>query len=133
MPTACCGDLLWSRVELNPSQVIQRSNLSTTVFFLISNLFLRNIHKLESLTPYTNDLNQSTRVRRSSNKHKNSITTTTPTRIKKRARKTKWQSHNSRRRSNLYLMKQQRGRRMSEFSMLKECLCCAPWHLGVLL
>jgi hypothetical protein len=27
----------WTRVALNPSQVIQRSNLNTTVFFLISN------------------------------------------------------------------------------------------------
>jgi hypothetical protein len=36
MPTSCCGDLLRSRVALNPSQVIQRSNLSTTVVFLIS-------------------------------------------------------------------------------------------------
>jgi hypothetical protein len=37
MPTPRCGDLLGSRVALNPSQVIQRSNLSTTIFFLISN------------------------------------------------------------------------------------------------
>jgi hypothetical protein len=36
MPTLCCGNLLWSRVVLNPSQVIQRSNLSATVVFLIS-------------------------------------------------------------------------------------------------
>jgi hypothetical protein len=36
-PTPHCGDLLWSRVALNPFQVIQRSNLSTTVVFLISN------------------------------------------------------------------------------------------------
>jgi hypothetical protein len=35
-PTPRCGDLLWSKVALNPSQVIQRSNLSATVFFLIS-------------------------------------------------------------------------------------------------
>jgi hypothetical protein len=35
--------------------------------------FVRNIHKLESLTPYTNDLNQSTRVRGRINTHKNSI------------------------------------------------------------
>jgi hypothetical protein len=34
--TPCCGDLLWSRVALNPSQVIQRSNLSATNVFLIS-------------------------------------------------------------------------------------------------
>jgi hypothetical protein len=37
-PTPCCGDLLRSRVALNPSQVIQRSNLSVMVFFLISQL-----------------------------------------------------------------------------------------------
>jgi hypothetical protein len=36
MPTSRCGDLLWSRVALNPSQVIQRSNLSTTYVFLLS-------------------------------------------------------------------------------------------------
>jgi hypothetical protein len=37
MPTPRCGDLLRSRVAPNPSQLMQRSNLSTTVFFLISN------------------------------------------------------------------------------------------------
>jgi hypothetical protein len=64
MPTPRCGDLLRLRVTLNPSQVIQRSNLSTIVFFLISSFpFERNLHKLESLTPYTNDLDQNTRVR----------------------------------------------------------------------
>jgi hypothetical protein len=35
MATPRCGDLLWSRVALNPSQVIQRSNLSATDIFLI--------------------------------------------------------------------------------------------------
>jgi hypothetical protein len=35
MPTPRYGDLLWSRVALNPSQVIQRPNLSTTIVFLI--------------------------------------------------------------------------------------------------
>jgi hypothetical protein len=54
-PTPRCGDLLRSRVALNPSQVIQRSNLSATVFFLISISFMRNLHKLECLTPYTSD------------------------------------------------------------------------------
>jgi hypothetical protein len=34
--TPSYDDLLWSRVALNPSQVTQRSNLSATVFFLIS-------------------------------------------------------------------------------------------------
>jgi hypothetical protein len=49
MRTPRCGDLLWSRVALNSSQMIQRSNLSITVFFLISNPFVRNLYKLESL------------------------------------------------------------------------------------
>jgi hypothetical protein len=31
-----CGDLLWSRVAINPSQLIQISNLSAMVIFLIS-------------------------------------------------------------------------------------------------
>jgi hypothetical protein len=39
MPTPRCGDLLRPRVALNPSQVIKRSNLSTTLFFLTSNPF----------------------------------------------------------------------------------------------
>jgi hypothetical protein len=38
--------------------------LSTTLFFLMSNPFVRNLHRFGSPTPYTNDLNQSTRVRR---------------------------------------------------------------------
>jgi hypothetical protein len=36
MSTPRCGDLLWSRVALNPSQVIQRSNLSAIIVFLKS-------------------------------------------------------------------------------------------------
>jgi hypothetical protein len=38
MPTPRCGDLLRSRVAFIPSQVIQRSNLSTTVVFFISTI-----------------------------------------------------------------------------------------------
>jgi hypothetical protein len=34
-PTPHCGDLLRSRVAINRSQVIQRLNLSATIFFLI--------------------------------------------------------------------------------------------------
>lgn len=34
-PTPRCGDLLWSRIALNLSQVIQISNLSFTGAFLI--------------------------------------------------------------------------------------------------
>jgi hypothetical protein len=36
MPIPHYGDLLWSRVALNLSQVIQRTNVSATVVFLIS-------------------------------------------------------------------------------------------------
>ena len=50
MPTPCCGHLLRSRIALNPSQVIQWSTLSSTVFFLSSLFpFARNLHKLEPL------------------------------------------------------------------------------------
>jgi hypothetical protein len=114
MPTSHCGDLLRSRVALNPSQVIQRSNLSTTIFFLISSFsFMRNLHKLESLMPYTNDLNQSTRVMGSSNTHKNSNRSNTRTRVKKRAQETTQRSYNSTMCSNLYLANQQRGHEVS--------------------
>jgi hypothetical protein len=51
MPTPRCGDLLRSRIALNPSQVIQWSTLSTTVFFFSSLFpFARNLHKLEPLS-----------------------------------------------------------------------------------
>jgi hypothetical protein len=63
MPTPHCGDLLWSRVALNPSQVIKRSNLSATIVFLIQYPFVRNLHKLEPLTPYTIFITIKTRVR----------------------------------------------------------------------
>jgi hypothetical protein len=46
MLTPRCGDLLRSRVALNSSQVIQKSNLNTTLFFLISNPFVWKLHKL---------------------------------------------------------------------------------------
>jgi hypothetical protein len=59
MPTPHCGDLLRSRVALNPSQVIQRSNLSTWLSSLYQFPVVRNVHKLESLMPYTNVYNQS--------------------------------------------------------------------------
>jgi hypothetical protein len=46
MPTPHCGDLLRSRVALNPSQVIQRSNLSIMLFFLISNLLCEEFQQV---------------------------------------------------------------------------------------
>ena len=47
MPTPCCSDLLRSRFGLNPSQVIQRSNLSTKVIFLISNLLCERLQLMD--------------------------------------------------------------------------------------
>jgi uncharacterized sporulation protein YeaH/YhbH (DUF444 family) len=50
------------------------------LFFLISNPLVRNLHKLESLTPYMNDLNQSTIVRKEykhTQEYKNNNTTHT--------------------------------------------------------
>jgi hypothetical protein len=73
MPTLRCGDLLWSRVALKPSQVIQRSTWVPRFSSLSQIPFVRNLHKLESLTPYIDDLNQSTKVRGNSNTHNNLI------------------------------------------------------------
>jgi hypothetical protein len=102
MPTPRCGDLLWSRIALNPSQVIQRSNLSTTVFFLFSSIsFVRNLHKLESLT-LTRLITRTTRVREGIETHtRTKDATTTRTQVKNRAHKTTQRSHNSKKCSNL--------------------------------
>jgi hypothetical protein len=63
MPTPRCGDLLRSRIALNSSQVIQRSNLTTTVLFLFSSVpFVRNLNELESLI-LTRLITRTTRVR----------------------------------------------------------------------
>jgi hypothetical protein len=58
LPTPCCGDLLWSRVALNPSQVIQRSNLSTTILFLISILGCEESPQIGVSHAYTSVYNQ---------------------------------------------------------------------------
>jgi hypothetical protein len=53
MSTLCYGDILWSRVALNPSQVIQRSNLSVTYVFLITQSRLWGISTCWSLSRLT--------------------------------------------------------------------------------
>jgi hypothetical protein len=72
---------------------------------------VRNLLKLESLTPYTNGFNQSTRVGGGGgggvDTHKNSNHSNT--RVKKRAHKITQQSYSSTTCSDLYLVKQQRG------------------------
>jgi hypothetical protein len=73
MPTPRCGDLLWSRIALNPSQGIQWSTLSAAAFFLSSLfLFVWNLHKLEplALTSWSQE------------KHKNKGGKATHTRLK---------------------------------------------------
>jgi hypothetical protein len=114
MPTPRCGDLLWSRVTLNPSQVIQKSNLSAQLSSLCQYPFVRNLHKLESLTPYTNDHNQIRSKEGSRNAHKSTTAATPHTQAKKRAQESKRQSHSSRTRSNLYLTNKKRGHGVSK-------------------
>jgi hypothetical protein len=64
MPTPRCGDLLRSRIALNPSQVIQRSTLSTTVFFLIEDASLcEESPQVGASHLYNIDRNKTTRVR----------------------------------------------------------------------
>jgi hypothetical protein len=55
LSNAYSSDLLWSKVALNRCQVIQRSNLSAIVVFLISISRCEESHKLEYFMPYTND------------------------------------------------------------------------------
>jgi hypothetical protein len=103
MPTRRCGYLLQSRIALNPSQVIQRSNLSTTIFFLFSSVpFVRNLHKLDSLT-LTRLI---TRIHKSKggNIHihtRTRVAATTRTQVKNWAHKTTQQSYISKKCSNL--------------------------------
>jgi hypothetical protein len=58
MPTPCCDDLLRSRVALNLLKWSKDQTRVPQLSSLYQILFVRNLHKLESLTPYTNDLNQ---------------------------------------------------------------------------
>jgi hypothetical protein len=50
------GDLLWLRVALNPSQVIQRSNLSATNIFLIPKYHCEESSQIVVSHPLHNEL-----------------------------------------------------------------------------
>ena len=63
IPTPCCGDLLWSRVALNLSQVIQSLNLSVMYVFLKSNPFVRNLYKFRVSHDLTQMITTKLRVR----------------------------------------------------------------------
>jgi hypothetical protein len=87
MPTPRCGDLLRSRVALNPSQVNQWSNLSTTFFFLYLKFFpLWGISTSWSLSPLHNRSQVNTRVRGNRIKHTRKLAAT-HTRQEKRAQR----------------------------------------------
>jgi hypothetical protein len=89
MPTPHCGDLLWSRIAINPSQVIQWSTLSTTIFFLSSLFpFVRNLHKLEPLTLLMFITTKSHKSKGGKETHaRTRITTITRTQVKRWAHK----------------------------------------------
>jgi hypothetical protein len=113
IPTPRCVDLLRSRVALNPSQVIQRSNLITTVVFLISIPGCEESPQIGVSHALHKCLQSKWSKDGSRNTQKNTIATTTRTQVKKRAQESKRQSHNSRTHSNISLMNQQCGRRVS--------------------
>jgi hypothetical protein len=104
IPTPRCGDLLRSRIALNLSQVIQRSNLSITIFFFFSRIpFVRNLHKLESHTLTILITSKPLGVREGIETHTRlRVAVTTCTQVKKRAHKTTQRSHGSKKCSNLY-------------------------------
>jgi hypothetical protein len=78
MPNPRCGDLLWSRIALNPSQVIQWSTLSTTIFFLIADVSLcEESPQVGASHPYNIDHNKTTRVREGIETHTSARVTAT--------------------------------------------------------
>jgi hypothetical protein len=89
MPTPRRGDLLRSRVALNPSQLIQRSNLSTTIVFLISNLGCEESPQIKVSHTLHKCLQSKWSKDGSRNTHRNTIKTTTRTQAKKRAQESK--------------------------------------------
>jgi hypothetical protein len=129
MPTPRYGDLLRSRIALNPSQVIQRSSSSTMVFFLLSSVpFVRNLHKLEPLT-LTRLITRTTILREGIETHtRTRVTATTCTQVKNWAHKTIQRSHSSKKCSSL----KRNEPNVCLWSLgvvgcSMEAWCCAPW------
>jgi hypothetical protein len=89
MHTPRCGDLLRSTIALNPSQVIQWSTLSTTVFFLVADVSLyEESPQVGASHPYNIDHNKTTKVREGIETHTSTRVAATPrTQVKKRADK----------------------------------------------
>jgi hypothetical protein len=86
----------WSRVTLNPSQVIQRSNLSFTVIFLISWSRLWGTSTSWSLSHITqNNHNQNQSKGRRKNTHKRAQRSNTRTKHEDKSVTTKQQNYSS--------------------------------------
>jgi hypothetical protein len=99
MPTPRCGDLLRSRVALNPSQVIQRSNLSTMITFLISSPGCEEFSQIG----VSHALHKCLRSKRSKEGVETQIRTQSQQQHTHKSRKER-KNHSLRTRSNLYLI-----------------------------
>jgi hypothetical protein len=99
-PTPRCGDLLQSRVALNPSQVIQGSNLSATIFFLIPILFV-TIFANWSLSHLTHDDRNPNQSKGGSRVHTRAQHSNNTHQCKEESSTTKRMSDDSEKRSNL--------------------------------
>jgi hypothetical protein len=83
--------------------------------FLYHNIpFVRNLHKLESLTPYTNDHNQNWSKGGSKNTHTRAQSLNNTQESKEKSATTKQQSYDSNMRSNLSLIAERCGHGVSE-------------------
>jgi hypothetical protein len=132
MPTPRCGDLLWSRIALNPSQVIQWSTLSTTVFFLSSFFpICEESPQVGAFLPYNVDHKKNTRI----GEGKQHIRLETQ---QTHAHKPRCE-HKTRRREFTTQMVLKPLTRWSEYvvakswrlRMFSECLMCCSTRLGV--
>ena len=114
MPTPHCGDLLRLRVALNPSQVIQRSNLIAANFFLYQVFPLWGISSSWSLSHLTQLIKIKFGVRRGVEMHIRAQLQQHHTHKQRRERTNQNDRVSSKMRSNLSLTNQKHGRRVSE-------------------
>jgi hypothetical protein len=108
-------------------------NLSTMVLFLISSFsVVRNLHNLESLTPYTIDLKQTIRVRESRDTHKTKSQQHTHTQVERRAHETTQRSYNSKTCARISIYQSKSVVALSRCRrMFKGCLVLSSMRIGV--
>jgi hypothetical protein len=132
MPTPRCGDLLRSRIALNPSQVIQWSTLSTTVIFFSSLFpFARNLHKLEPLALTIMITQEEQKQGRESNTRKTQSAAHTRTQAKTWAQNTAQGVCNSNGAQITSTTIQMCGGGSRSLKMLRGCLVLCSMRLGV--